>query len=86
MTSWQVGIDVGGTNTDILLVDGEGRSFRVAKVPSTPTDQSDGVLDGLRAGGVPLDDLAAIIHGTTVATNSVLERKGARCGLITTRG
>jgi N-methylhydantoinase A len=86
MTSWQVGIDVGGTNTDLLLVDGEGRSFRVAKVPSTPADQSDGVLDGLEAGGIPLNDLAAIIHGTTVATNSVLERKGARCGLITTRG
>jgi N-methylhydantoinase A len=86
MTSWQVGIDVGGTNTDLLLVDGEGRSFRVAKVPSTPADQSDGVLDGLEAGGIPLNDLAAIIHGTTVATNSVLERKGARCALITTRG
>ena len=86
MVSWQVGIDVGGTNTDLLLVDEEGRSFRVAKVPSTPADQSDGVLKGLEAGGVPMNDLAAIIHGTTVATNSVLERKGARCGLITTRG
>ena len=86
MVSWQVGIDVGGTNTDLLLVDEEGRSFRVAKVPSTPADQSDGVLKGLEAGGIPMNDLAAIIHGTTVATNSVLERKGARCGLITTRG
>ena len=86
MSSWQVGIDVGGTNTDLLLVDRDGRSFRVVKVPSTPADQSDGVLDGLNAGGIPLNDLAAIIHGTTVATNSVLERKGARCGLITTRG
>ena len=86
MVSWQVGIDVGGTNTDLLLVDEEGRSFRVAKVPSTPADQSDGVLKGLEAGGIPMNDLAAIIHGTTVATNCVLERKGARCGLITTRG
>jgi N-methylhydantoinase A len=86
MASWQVGIDVGGTNTDLLLIEGEGVSFRVAKVPSTPADQSDGVLAGLDAGGIPLGDIAALIHGTTVATNSVLERKGARCGLITTRG
>ena len=86
MISWQVGIDVGGTNTDLLLVDNEGKSFRLAKVPSTPADQSDGVLSGLEAAGVPPGNLAAIVHGTTVATNSVLERKGARCGLITTRG
>jgi N-methylhydantoinase A len=86
MDGWQVGIDVGGTNTDVLLVDKEGHSFRVAKVPSTPADQSSGVLEGLKATGVPLKDMTAIIHGTTVATNSVLERKGARCGLITTRG
>ena len=86
MTLWQVGIDVGGTNTDLLLVDSEGASFRVAKVPSTPADQSEGVLTGLAAARVELKDFAAIVHGTTVATNSVLERKGARCGLITTRG
>ncbi|MGE0854133.1 MAG: hydantoinase/oxoprolinase family protein [Hyphomicrobiaceae bacterium] len=86
MAGWQVGIDVGGTNTDLLFVDGEGGSFRVAKVPSTPADQSEGVLDGLQAAGVSLRDMAAIVHGTTVATNTVLERKGARCGLITTRG
>ena len=83
MRSWQVGIDVGGTNTDLLLVDGEGESFRVAKVPSTPADQSEGVLKGLGAAGIALNNLAAIVHGTTVATNSILERKGARCGLIT---
>jgi N-methylhydantoinase A len=67
MVSWQVGIDVGGTNTDLLLVDEEGRSFRVAKVPSTPADQSDGVLKGLEAGGVPMNDLVAVIHGTPAA-------------------
>jgi N-methylhydantoinase A len=86
MDEWQVGIDVGGTNTDLLLVDREGGSFRVAKVQSTPADQSDGVLKGLEQGGIALKDIAAVIHGTTVATNAVLERKGARCGLITTRG
>jgi N-methylhydantoinase A len=86
MDGWQVGIDVGGTNTDVLVVDREGGSFRAAKVPSTPADQSEAVLNGVDAARVPLKDIAAIIHGTTVATNAVLERKGARCGLITTRG
>jgi len=86
MSSWQIGVDVGGTNTDLLLVDAETGAFRTAKVPSTPADQSEGVLNGLEAGGLALEDIAALVHGTTVATNAVLERKGARCGLITTRG
>ncbi len=86
MSGWQAGIDVGGTNTDVLMVDTGTGAFRVAKVPSTPDDPSLGVIHGLEASEVPLIDLAAIVHGTTVATNAVLERKGARCGLITTRG
>ncbi len=86
MSGWQTGIDVGGTNTDVLMVDTGTGVFRVAKVPSTPDDPSLGVMRGLEAGEVMLDDLAVIVHGTTVATNAVLERKGARCGLITTRG
>lgn len=83
---WHAGIDVGGTNTDLLLLNSEAGTFRVAKLPSTPDDQSRGVMETLAAGGVPPGEVDAIVHGTTIATNSVLERKGARCGLITTRG
>jgi N-methylhydantoinase A len=71
--AWQIGVDVGGTFTDLLALDPERGVFRVAKVPSTPEDQS-------------VAAVAALVHGTTVATNAVLERKGARCGLITTAG
>jgi N-methylhydantoinase A len=85
-SDWQAGIDVGGTNTDLLLLDTATDGFRVAKVPTTPEDQSIGVLAALGAAVAPLADLAAIVHGTTIATNAVLERKGARIGLITTQG
>jgi N-methylhydantoinase A len=86
MSGWHAGIDVGGTNTDLLLVDADTGSFRVAKVPSDAADQSNGVMNALAAAEVALSEIASIIHGTTIATNAVLERKGARCGLITTRG
>jgi N-methylhydantoinase A len=84
--TWQGGVDVGGTFTDLILVDPEAGRFCTAKVPSTTADQSLGMLDALERAGVPLPSLDALVHGTTVATNAVLERKGARCGLITTRG
>src|SRR5437868_1822367 len=83
---WQIGVDVGGTFTDLLALDPERGTFRVAKVPSTPEDQSVGFLAGLSALETDLAAVAALVHGTTVATNAVLERKGARCGLITTAG
>lgn len=86
MTSWQVGVDVGGTFTDIMAVEAGSASFRVAKVPSTPGDQSVGVISGLKSLGIALSDVTAFVHGTTVGTNAVLERKGVRCGLITTMG
>ncbi len=85
-SDWQAGIDVGGTNTDLILLDVGSDQFRVAKVPTTPEDQSLGVMAGLAAGEAELAELSAIVHGTTIATNSVLERKGARIGLITTAG
>ncbi len=85
-SDWQAGIDVGGTNTDLLLLDTVTDGFRVAKVPSTPEDQSIGVLAALGTAEAELAGLAAIVHGTTIATNAVLERKGARIGLITTEG
>ncbi|MDP6709433.1 MAG: hydantoinase/oxoprolinase family protein [Alphaproteobacteria bacterium] len=79
-------MDVGGTNTDLLLLDTATDGFRVAKVPTTPEDQSVGVLAALGAAEADMAGLAAIVHGTTIATNAVLERKGARIGLITTEG
>src|SRR6201993_3216993 len=84
--AWQIGVDVGGTFTDLLALDPERGVFRVAKVPSTPEDQSVGVTDGRAVLEADLTAVAALVHGTTVATNAVLERKGARCGLITTAG
>ncbi|MBV8937407.1 MAG: hydantoinase/oxoprolinase family protein [Alphaproteobacteria bacterium] len=84
--TWQIGVDVGGTFTDLLALDPQGGVFRVAKVPSTPEDQSVGFIDGLAVLESDLAAVAALVHGTTVATNAVLERKGARCGLITTAG
>src|SRR5438874_92355 len=83
---WQIGVDVGGTFTDLLALHPERGVFRVAKVPSTPEDQSVGFIAGLSVLETDLAAVAALIHGTTVATNAVLERKGARCGLITTAG
>jgi N-methylhydantoinase A len=84
--AWQIGVDVGGTFTDLLALDPASGTFRVAKVPSTPEDQSVGFIAGLAALETDLATVAALVHGTTVATNAVLERKGARCGLITTAG
>src|SRR3954464_13542326 len=90
---YRIGIDVGGTFTDLVAIDASGATI-LAKVPSTPDDPSIGVLDGLellaqRLGLDPAALLAQtdrIVHGTTVATNALLERKGARLGLLTTEG
>jgi N-methylhydantoinase A len=80
------GIDVGGTFTDLVLIDEDSGELRLAKVPTTPDNQAFGVLAALAATGASLADLAAIVHGTTTTTNAMLERKIARVGLITTRG
>ncbi|HTI02762.1 MAG TPA: hydantoinase B/oxoprolinase family protein [Acidisoma sp.] len=82
------GIDVGGTFTDVLLYEEDGRGGRVqfAKVPSTTANQAEGVLQGIEAAGTSPAALDLLIHGTTVTTNAVLERKVARVGLITTAG
>ncbi len=90
---YRIGIDVGGTFTDLVAIDAGGATM-LAKVPSTPEDPSLGVLDGLallagRLGlerGALLGETERIVHGTTVATNALLERKGARTGLLTTEG
>jgi N-methylhydantoinase A len=79
------GVDVGGTFTDVFFLDEAAGTCGVAKVPSTRPDQSVGFLAGLRAGG-DLRHLSTVVHGTTVGTNALLERKGARAGFITTPG
>ena len=81
-----VGIDVGGTFTDLYFSGGEGRAHHILKVPSTPHDPSVGLLHALEKANLQPGELDAILHGTTIATNAVIERKGARCALITTRG
>ncbi|HEX5938222.1 MAG TPA: hydantoinase/oxoprolinase family protein [Actinomycetota bacterium] len=89
--AFRLGVDVGGTFTDLFLVgdEGSGTQYRV-KTPSTPADPSEGVLVGVRRiceeSGVAVSELRNVLHGTTVATNAVLESKGARVGLITTQG
>ncbi|MGF9757493.1 hydantoinase/oxoprolinase family protein [Microvirga sp. 0TCS3.31] len=80
-----VGVDVGGTFTDLFYYDEDAARFRTAKVPSNRGDEAIGFLEGLKMFG-PLAQLGSIVHGTTVGTNALLERKGARIGLITTRG
>ncbi len=81
-----VGIDVGGTFTDLFFSGDGNRPHLILKVPSTPQDPSIGLLNSLKAAGISADELDAILHGTTIATNAVIERKGARCALITTTG
>jgi N-methylhydantoinase A len=90
---YRIGVDVGGTFTDLVAVDDFGKAT-LAKVPSTPADPSIGVLDGLKLLAEALDtqlgmllaDTERVVHGTTVATNALLEHRGARVGLVTTQG
>ncbi len=86
----RLGVDVGGTFTDLLLLDPGGGRTWTAKVPSTPGDSSIGVLNGVRRicerAGIEPSDIGSVMHGTTVATNAVLTRAGARVGLVTTKG
>ena len=79
-----VGIDVGGTFTDLFYSGPNGTS--VLKVPSTPDDPSRGLIDAIEAAGLSPQDLDVILHGTTIATNAVIERRGANCALVTTKG
>ncbi len=87
---YRLGVDVGGTFTDLVQVNDETGAFYRTKTPSTPADPAQGVLEGLRRicrdSNIQPGDLTHILHGTTVATNAVLEGKGARVGLLTTEG
>lgn len=90
---WRIGVDVGGTFTDLVLIEPDG-AVSVSKVPSVPSDPGAGVLATLEAAaaarGMAVGDLLAgctvFVHGSTVATNTVLERKGAQVGMLTTKG
>src|SRR3954469_18279760 len=79
-----VGIDVGGTFTDLFRFDSSSRTFTTAKVPSRRGDEAQGFLNGLAAIGAAAG--GSIVHGTTVGTNTLLERRGPKIGVITTRG
>lgn len=81
-----VGVDVGGTFTDVFILNEQDGTAAVAKVPTTKPDQSGGFMNGIRQHVNQLSDIAVVVHGTTAGTNALLERKGARCGVITTEG
>ena len=88
--SYRLGVDVGGTFTDLLLINEQSGETYTAKVPSTPEDSSIGVLNGVERicleSGVDPQQVRRVMHGTTVATNAVLTARGARVGLVTTMG
>ena len=81
-----IGVDVGGTFTDVFFLDEAAGRCEVAKVPSTLGDQSKGFIEGIRKKVADFADVTTVVHGTTVGTNALLERKGARTGIITTSG
>jgi N-methylhydantoinase A len=88
--SWRIGVDIGGTFTDVVLADEASGALAVVKVPTAPRDFARGVVDGLReamrAHGVAAGDVGWLAHATTVVTNALLASKGARTALVTTRG
>ena len=87
--SYRLGVDVGGTFTDLVLVSPDGVA-RTCKVLSTTANYAQAIIAGIREltgqAGIAARDIGEIIHGTTVATNAILERRGARAGLLTTEG
>ncbi|MDQ3913208.1 MAG: hydantoinase/oxoprolinase family protein [Actinomycetota bacterium] len=84
MQETRLGVDVGGTFTDLVTL--SGGTLSTAKVPSTPRDQSEGVMNAITASEVEADAVSALAHGMTVATNALLERRGSRMALVTTEG
>jgi N-methylhydantoinase A len=88
--AWRIGVDIGGTFTDVALIDDVSGDIGVAKVPTTPGNLAEGVLAALdmamRRYGIAARDVGLLSHATTVVTNAILEEKGARAALVTTRG
>ncbi|MDQ4144373.1 MAG: hydantoinase/oxoprolinase family protein, partial [Actinomycetota bacterium] len=88
--TYRIGIDVGGTFTDVMLIDEQTGQVHIGKVPSTPHDPSVGFLNAMERilpqAQVAPERVAYVVHGTTVATNAIIEGKGAKTGFITTLG
>ena len=88
--TYRLGVDVGGTFTDLILVNESSGDIHTAKVPSTPDDSSVGVMNGVERvcgnTGIDPSEISQVMHGTTVATNTVLTGSGSKVGLVTTRG
>ena len=82
----RIGIDVGGTFTDIVIIDEAKGELEIDKVLSTPRDPSQAIIDYIERRNLTMEEVRTFTHGTTVATNAVIERKGAKLGLITTSG
>jgi len=80
----RIGVEVGGTFTDLVAID--GNKIKVLKVPSTPKSPDEGAFNALVASEIPLDQITDLAHGSTVATNAVLERKGFLTAFLTTKG
>jgi Hydantoinase/oxoprolinase N-terminal region len=87
---WRIGVDIGGTFTDVVLVDEQTGHIGIAKVSTTPGDVTQGVIDGLREGlaqhRVEPTEVTLLAHATTIVTNALLEKKGAKAGFVATRG
>ena len=90
MPPYRVGVDIGGTFTDLVAIDEKTRDVYEVKVPTTPKDPLNGVLNAINrlkmVYNIEITDFSQLIHGTTIATNTIIEKKGAKCGLITTKG
>ena len=84
--AYVVGVDVGGTFTDVFILDEASGEVMTAKVPSTRGDQSRGFVEGISGRIADFSEIGTVVHGTTVGTNALLERKGAHTGIITTEG
>ena len=88
--AWRIGIDIGGTFTDVALVEEDTGRIAIAKLPTTPGDFGQAVIDGIRQGldanRIDAADVSLLSHATTVVTNTLLENKGARAGFVATRG
>ncbi|MBF6098742.1 hydantoinase/oxoprolinase family protein [Nocardia cyriacigeorgica] len=82
----RMAVDIGGTFTDVVAYDDVRRTLALGKALSTPADLIAGIFDGVRAAEVPDEELSLVIHGSTVVVNALIERKGARTALVTTRG
>ena len=84
--NYLIGVDVGGTFTDLICFDPRSHGLTQAKVPSYPGAQWRGVLDALAGLGIDFGEVKGFVHGTTIATNALLERTGARVAFVTTAG